>query len=171
MSDLTFTALQDANSKRAPYWTKGCAVKPDLSFAVIELGGEVGELQNKIKKLIRFQLGMPGGSDDMIEIADELGDVVICCSLLAIKLGFDLGCITANKFNKTSEKHGFPVVLPAQSPRPGMWHQGNVDPVGHMGRVLVSTPNSNDPSFYEQSSPFALNNQGDYILDGSDKAA
>lgn len=84
-----------------------------LEFSAIELGGETGELLNKIKKYLRFKAGMVGGEDNLEDVADELGDVAICCSLLAIQLGISLGDVTARKFNKTSEKHGFPVTLPA----------------------------------------------------------
>jgi NTP pyrophosphatase (non-canonical NTP hydrolase) len=65
-----------------------------------------------LKKNIRAQLDMPGGSFDLTPTEDELGDVVICCSLLANRLGINLGDVVARKFNKTSNKHGFCVLLP-----------------------------------------------------------
>lgn len=111
MATLSFSELQRANSARAPFWCQS-GKTPDLSFSIIELGGEVGELLNEVKKKIRFDLGMAGGKDDPEAIEDELGDVVICCSLLANKLGVDLGKCVARKFNKTSRKHDFPVLLP-----------------------------------------------------------
>ena len=110
---LTFDALQDANRERGKVWGKGQDIP--VLFNAVELGGECGELLNAIKKAERYKLGMPGGvsfGQSMQDIADELGDVVICCSLLANKLGIDLGAATARKFNKTSEKHGFPQRLP-----------------------------------------------------------
>ena len=121
---LTFETLQKANKERAVYWTKG-KPGPGLAFNVIELGGEIGELkesldkliehflvmQNPIKKTIRQMRDMAGGNADLTAVEDELGDVVICCSLLANALDLDLGEITARKFNKTSDKHGFPVKL------------------------------------------------------------
>lgn len=122
-----FSELQQANKDRAAYWTTG-GKSPGPEFSVIELGGEIGELkqalddlighflvmQNPIKKNIRELLGMAGGSSEVTQSQDELGYVVICCSLLANKLGWDLGEITARKFNKTSDKHGFPVKLAVQ---------------------------------------------------------
>lgn len=117
---LTFAELQLANKKRAEYWTNG-GPSPGLEFSVIELGGEVGELLNEVKKLLRFRNGMVGGKDNMQDIADELGDVVVCCSLLANKLGMDLGDITARKFNKTSDKHGFPVFINEPPIMPGLY--------------------------------------------------
>lgn len=123
-ASLTFGRLQEANAERAQYWTKG-GKSPGPEFSVIELGGEIGELkealdnlighflvmQNPIKKNIRQLLDMAGGNPDVTASQDELGDVVICCSLLANKFGWDLGELVARKFNKTSDKHGFPVKL------------------------------------------------------------
>jgi NTP pyrophosphatase (non-canonical NTP hydrolase) len=108
---LTFDQLQQANIARGKLWVQDCDEKPGLLFAAVELGGEAGECMNKIKKLERFRLGMAGGEDNLPEVADEIADVVICASLLANKLSLDLGEITARKFNKTSEKRGFPVKL------------------------------------------------------------
>lgn len=106
---LTFDQLANANSLRAPEWGGPPA---SLEFKAIELGGEAGEALNKIKKFLRHELGCVGGVDletTREEVADELGDVVICADLLATKLGIDLGRATTRKFNKTSDKHGFTV--------------------------------------------------------------
>ncbi len=105
---MTFQHLQEKNAERAALWTQG---KTDLSFAAIELGGEVGEFLNELKKFLRFKLGVAGGKCDAEAVGDELADVVICCSLLANHLGEDLGALVARKFNKTSEKHGFEIYL------------------------------------------------------------
>jgi len=124
---LTFDQLQQANKDRAVHW-RGGGKSPGVESNIIELGGEAGELLeammlavevaaktgkvlNESKKYLRHVNGMVGGKDNLDDVADELGDVVICCSLLANKLGLDLAEITARKFNKTSDKHGFPVKL------------------------------------------------------------
>lgn len=124
---LSFADLQDANFERGKVWGKGQTI-PSL-FNMVELGGEAGELLeavlyatavaanvgkvlNAAKKYARFELDMAGGNPDLQAIQDETADVVICCSLLANKLNFDLGEAVARKFNKTSEKHGFPHRLP-----------------------------------------------------------
>ena len=111
---MTFEALQIANRERGKVWGKGRDI-PAL-FHAVELAGEVGELLNEIKKQARYELGIAGGihpEEALPRITDEIGDVVICCSLLANKLGIDLGKAVADKFNKTSEKHGFPHRLAA----------------------------------------------------------
>ena len=99
--------LRDANQKRAKLWGN----KTGIEFAMVELAGEVGELANEIKKRRRQELGMAGGKDDAQAIADELADVVICADLLAAKLGVDLSDAVRNKFNSTSQKHGFDVLI------------------------------------------------------------
>jgi NTP pyrophosphatase (non-canonical NTP hydrolase) len=110
--ELTFAGLQTANRERGVEWVQDATTKPGLEFATIEMGGETGELLNKVKKYLRYTYGMPGGDPSMEPIADELGDVVICASLLANKLDLDLADCVARKFNKTSDKHGFTVKLP-----------------------------------------------------------
>lgn len=126
---LTFHDLQQANLERGRVWGKGQNI-PSL-FNTVELGGEAGELLeafvdtilvaaatgkvlNAAKKFARHELGIAGGNADLTAIEEEIGDVVICCSLLANKLGIDLARATASKFNKTSEKYGFPHRLPVE---------------------------------------------------------
>lgn len=104
---LTFYKLQKANIRRGLEWTKDCDVKPGLSFAGLELAGEAGEACNAIKKRVRWELGMPGGVEDLQNVKEELADVVICASLVANKLGIDLGMAVRDKFNATSIKHNF----------------------------------------------------------------
>jgi NTP pyrophosphatase (non-canonical NTP hydrolase) len=111
---ITFEALQIANRERGKVWGAGQDI-PYL-FNAVELGGEAGEVLNAVKKFYRGEIGIAGGVDrekSLNDIAEELGDVVICCSLLANKLGINLGQAVADKFNKTSEKHGFPHRLAA----------------------------------------------------------
>lgn len=42
----------------------------------------------------------------MNHLAEELADVVICCDLIAIAAGLNLGNAVRNKFNDTSRKYG-----------------------------------------------------------------
>lgn len=104
---ISFEGLNVANATRAPEW----GGKPaSIEFKAIELGGEAGECLNKVKKYLRNVEGMVGGVNldtTREEVADELGDVVICADLLAEKLGINLGEAVMRKFNKTSDKHGF----------------------------------------------------------------
>jgi len=79
-----------------------------MMFDALELGGEVGELLNVVKKLEREERGWRGSRATTQDFADECGDVLICLDKLARRLGVDLAEATARKFNATSEKQGFP---------------------------------------------------------------
>ncbi len=109
-ASLTFKALANANAIRASEWNPE-GKELGLEFAVIELAGECGELCNALKKLLRAQHGIVGGTTDRANLIDELADVVICADLVARKLGIDLGMAVASKFNTTSRKHGFQTML------------------------------------------------------------
>lgn len=110
---LTFDELRTANVVRAAEWPK----TPDAqewttADKACELGGEVGEALNVVKKLRREQLGHGGSRDTVAHLAEELADVVICCDLLAKAYGIDLGEAVARKFNLTSDKMGCKTKLP-----------------------------------------------------------
>ena len=100
---ITFDELRYATRTRQKEWFGD--ESPGLEFRTIELSGEAGELANAIKKLLRERKGARGSKVTLEDIADELGDVVICCENLADELGIDLGHAVARKFNKTSEKY------------------------------------------------------------------
>lgn len=106
-------ALRQANIQRQAIW---CPDEiPDLSFRGNELGGEVGEALNVIKKLERERLGWRGSRDTVEHLAEELADVVICADLCALSAGVDLASAVVAKFNATSEKVGIPVKLTARA--------------------------------------------------------
>lgn len=69
------------------------------------LGGEVGELLNKIKKRRRGE----DISDE--EIEDEAGDIVAYLDLLLQREGLDLATAVKRKFNKVSDRVGSGVKL------------------------------------------------------------
>ena len=107
MSLLTFDQLARATTARNPEWGD---TNRTPEFRACELAGEVGEVCNEVKKLARFRMGLVGGKttcEGRDDLADELGDVVICCELLASQFGIDLGEAVHRKFNKTSFKHDF----------------------------------------------------------------
>jgi NTP pyrophosphatase (non-canonical NTP hydrolase) len=101
---ITFKDLEEANKTRIEEWPGH--EKSDLEFRTIELAGEAGEVANAVKKYLRAQRGIHGNTNTVEDIADELGDVVICCQLIAEYLLIDLGEAVKNKFNKTSRKYG-----------------------------------------------------------------
>lgn len=106
----TFAALREANAAREEAW---CDTKPDMAFRGLELGGEVGEALNVMKKLERERHGWRGSRATLDELADELADVVICADLAAASAGIDLDAAVVRKFNATSEKVGLPQRLPS----------------------------------------------------------
>lgn len=101
---LTFKKLAAANALRQREWDKAGGIT--LSYRGNELAGEVGEACNIIKKLERERLGIRGSRATVGQLADELADVIICASLIAMAEGIDLGDAVVAKFNATSEKVG-----------------------------------------------------------------
>jgi len=98
--------------KRALEWHKddpdyNSDTLEELLFRTTELAGEVGEVCNEIKKYSRSCRKMKGGKVSFEDIGDELADVFICLDRVAEFFNIDLSVVTKNKFNKTSEKHGF----------------------------------------------------------------
>jgi len=113
MTNLNFSDLRLVNVSRCKRWhppesTPWTAA--DWSNATC---GEAGELANVIKKIRRQETGARNEGDPSMEelrkmAAAELADVVIYCDLLGDFLGIDLGEAIKAKFNKVSEKYGFP---------------------------------------------------------------
>jgi NTP pyrophosphatase (non-canonical NTP hydrolase) len=100
------TQLRRVNTERYNAWAEGDDA--GIMFDAIELGGEVGELLNVVKKLEREERGWRGSRATDADFADECGDVLICLDKLARRRGVDLARATARKFNATSDKQGFP---------------------------------------------------------------
>ena len=78
--------------------------------------GEAGETANVVKKIRRHETGCVNDGDPSLEelrdqAVEEMADTVIYLDLLALHLGMDLGEAVRAKFNKTSEKFGFPEKL------------------------------------------------------------
>lgn len=108
--------LRRINGERAEAWLMG--QKSDPLFWAVELGGEVGEILNVVKKLVREELGWRGSRATVQDLADEIADGIICLDSLARHYGIDLSAAVTAKFNATSEKNGFPHRLPAHEPAP-----------------------------------------------------
>ena len=101
---MSFDRLRTANQKRQKEWDR--EDKITLTYRGTELGGEVGEALNVIKKLERERLGIKGSRATLEDLAEELADVIICVDLIAMATGIDLTEAVERKFNKTSEKVG-----------------------------------------------------------------
>lgn len=101
--------LRTANESRDRLWDPKDQI--GLGFRAAEFGGECGEAMNVLKKIIREQLGLKGSRATEHDLADELADVIICADLLAMEFGIDLESSIRRKFNETSDKQGFDVLL------------------------------------------------------------
>jgi len=101
--------LREVNETRNQIWANG--TKCDPLFHAVELGGEVGELLNEVKKLHRETAGWRGSTTTIEKLSEEIGDVLICLDKLAAIYGIDLAEATRQKFNATSDKYGFPQKL------------------------------------------------------------
>lgn len=114
---LTFEELRKANMLRLPQFknAKGERAHPaedgsDWSLAdwMVAILGELGELANLQKKVRRGDLTL---DEAMLEMGREIADVQIYLDIYAYQLRLDLGTVTAEKFNKVSERVGSDVRL------------------------------------------------------------
>lgn len=103
--DVTFNDLDTMNRIRQAEWP-GDAGQVSASYRGLELGGEVGECQNVVKKLERERMGIKGSRATLEDLKKEIGDVVICAALLAGKYGLSTEECVRLAFNKTSEQIG-----------------------------------------------------------------
>ena len=103
--------LRRVNLARYEAWVEGADA--GIMFDALELGGEVGELLNVVKKLEREERGWRGSRAASKDFADECADVLICLDKLARRGNVDLTAVTISKFNATSEKVGLPHRLEA----------------------------------------------------------
>ena len=71
-----------------------------LTYSILGLTGEAGELANKLKKYIR------GGVDvvDTNVLSDELGDVLWYVASIAHELGIDLESVAQQNLNKLAAR-------------------------------------------------------------------
>lgn len=79
-----YTTLREANTVRQKEWDTGGDI--DLSYAGNELAGEVGEAIELGIVVARTRQLVKG-------VDDELGDVVICCDLIAGRLNLPLEAV------------------------------------------------------------------------------
>ena len=111
--------LRRANEIRDAEWYTGGV---SLSFRVMEVLAEAGELASEVKKLERHRLGFLGGSADRSNTANELADVIIAVDQLAMALNIDIAAAISKKFNATSVRYGLSTRLPSGSTTEGNHH-------------------------------------------------
>lgn len=119
--------LADANRRRQKEWDPEGKTHT-LLYRSNELVGEIGEAleeavdlialavaggraANLVKKLERERLGVRGSRATKEQLAQELADIIICCSLVGIKEDIELWPAVVAKFNKTSDAVGLSIKL------------------------------------------------------------
>ena len=111
MSKIDFEDIRNANMTRCIEWMGALPSPQNIAFHGLELGGEAGEAQNICKKIARYYMdGIPGYLHPDLAtpmLAEELADVIICVDMIAATLNIDLAEAVKDKFNATSDKHGF----------------------------------------------------------------
>lgn len=83
----TFNNLREANTARQKEWDPGDYI--DMDWRGNELGGEIGEVCNVLKKLHRHRFGLPGSRATVGDLAEELADGVICLDLYLMTVGHE----------------------------------------------------------------------------------
>lgn len=112
--ELSFARLRDANVSRCKRWHQSERGLNEWSLSdwFTATMGELGEAANIAKKLNRERDGITGNSvsEELLrmQLADELADTLIYLDILAASEGIDLAAAVVAKFNRTSEKVGFP---------------------------------------------------------------
>ena len=97
---MKFSEYQQAAAETAIYPDAGTGSPAALSYLGLGLG-EAGEIQGKIKKILR------DGDTELArhQIGFEVGDLLWYAAMLARELGFDLDAIAkANLYKLTSRK-------------------------------------------------------------------
>lgn len=99
MSDLTFNSYQDQAESTAIYPEAGTGSFNALSYALLGLTNEAGEVAGKLKKVWRDKGGIID-SEAANGIAAELGDVFWYIAAAATELGFSLEEIAGDNLAK-----------------------------------------------------------------------
>ena len=107
---LTFHQFAEINRERAAVWHNNTPWTTDQWATAVT--GEWGEACNVLKKLNRASDGIVGNSKTVAELehqlAEEIADTVTYLFLFADACGVNIAGSAIRKFNKVSEKHGFP---------------------------------------------------------------
>lgn len=101
MSQLTLTDYQAKTESTAVYPGQGSIA--GLSYTVLGLTNEAGEVAGKLKKVMRddaFNLT----NEKRLAMADELGDVLWYLARTADELGLNLGLIAENNLKKLDDR-------------------------------------------------------------------
>jgi len=99
MSSITASEYQRRAAETAIF-PKGKA----LEYLTLGLTGEAGEIANKVKKLIRDGADKEDYYEKLNDIANELGDVLWYCAMLADEVDVNLGKIMEYNLYKLADR-------------------------------------------------------------------
>lgn len=98
---MTFDEYQVAASRTMQYPSVGF----NMVYPALGLVGEAGEVAEKIKKIWRNKGRIYlDGSDEILSLRDELGDVLWYISALATEIGFPLENIAKRNIEKLEDR-------------------------------------------------------------------
>lgn len=102
MSELSFNDYQAGTAHTAIYPEAGTGSLLALSYVSLGLG-ETGEIQGKVKKIIRDSNGIVN-DEKRREIGKEIGDVLWYLARLAEELDYPLGYLAQANLTKLSDR-------------------------------------------------------------------
>jgi NTP pyrophosphatase (non-canonical NTP hydrolase) len=101
---MDLTDFQNESMNGAIYGAQSTTAP--LTYSVLALCGEAGELANKLKKSLRA-----GTAPDPAVLADELGDVLWYVAAVAHDLGMDLNQIALMNLDKLAARRAEKVII------------------------------------------------------------
>ncbi len=120
--DLTIRQFSALNYLRALEWHKDGLDSWSPAEWGNALAGEVGELCNVLKKILRHDMGIQQRAVEgkykasgtqraklLVEAAKEIADSYTYLDLVAARLGLDVQQCAVSKFNEISEREGLPM--------------------------------------------------------------
>lgn len=108
----TFARVGEINRERALQWHPGGLEEWSPAEWGNAAAGEMGELCNVLKKMLRLELGIQQANglteDQLTEMAaQEIGDTYLYLDLIAQRLGLDMYSCVRDTFNRVSKREGF----------------------------------------------------------------
>lgn len=98
---MTFDEYRELAMTTAIYPDKGRGTHLSISYTILGLNGEAGELANKFKKVLRGDRN----PDYKAQIKDELGDVLWYCAAIAYEFGFSLDDVANSNVQKLLKRY------------------------------------------------------------------
>lgn len=108
----TFETVSRVNHERALVWHPGGLEEWSPAEWGNAAAGEMGELCNVLKKILRVDGGIQQANgksrEELLRMAaQEIGDTFLYLDLIARRLGLDTYACVRDTFNRVSEREGF----------------------------------------------------------------